>query len=172
MLTGHRCVPILLASGFALAANSPPLFPLPSWLQVPYLPPNLGTVGGAIGFGSVWILLEPVAGTVLALIYLGIMALMNYFVQHDQVSTNWTAGTVHIACWLVQFVSHAFFEGRSPALLDNIFQAVVLAPLFVWLEVLFQFGYRPELHKRVDEAAAKEIARFRAANAEQTKKGQ
>ena len=27
---------------------------------------------------------------------------------------------VHVACWIAQFVGHGIYEGRSPALLDNI----------------------------------------------------
>ncbi len=41
-------------------------------------------------------------------------------------------------------------EGRAPALLDNLLGAVVLAPFFVFLEVIFHFGYRPELQKELE----------------------
>ena len=41
-------------------------------------------------------------------------------------------------------------------------QAIFLAPLFVWLEILFAFGYRPELKSRLDESVKKEIEKFRA----------
>lgn len=41
-------------------------------------------------------------------------------------------------------------------------QALFLAPFFVWLEVLFAFGYRPELKARLDSKVAKEIEKFRA----------
>ena len=39
--------------------------------------------------------------------------------------------------------------------------AVVLAPFFVHLELLFKTGYNPELHKRITNAVGKEIARIR-----------
>lgn len=80
----------------------------------------------------------------------------------DPDTTNKTAIAVHIASWLLQFVGHGAFEGRAPALLDNLVQAIFLAPLFVWLEVLFKLGYRPELQARVEKAVEKEIAKFRA----------
>lgn len=67
----------------------------------------------------------------------------------------------HIASWILQFIGHGKFEGRAPALLDNLFQAIFLAPLFVWLELLFAFGYRQELQGRVDREVQKEIAKFR-----------
>lgn len=72
----------------------------------------------------------------------------------------WFCG-IHIASWLLQFVGHGIFEGRAPALLDNLVQALLLAPLFVWMEILFFFGYRPELKARYDASVEKEIAAFR-----------
>lgn len=39
--------------------------------------------------------------------------------------------------------------------------AVVLAPFFVHLEILFELGYRPEMHKRLQNDVGKEIARIR-----------
>lgn len=33
--------------------------------------------------------------------------------------------------YLAQFYGHGVHEGRSPALLDNLFQALFMAPLFV-----------------------------------------
>jgi uncharacterized membrane protein YGL010W len=68
---------------------------------------------------------------------------------------------VEIFSWVAQFVGHGVYEGRAPALLDNLVQALVLAPFFVFMEMLFIFGYRPELQKRVNEAVSKEILKFR-----------
>ena len=68
--------------------------------------------------------------------------------------------------WIAQFVGHGVYEGRAPALLDNLVQALVLAPFFVFMEALFKFGYRPELQKRVGEAVDKEIKKFKAEQAQ------
>lgn len=43
--------------------------------------------------------------------------------------------TRQVACWVAQFVGHGVFEGRRPALLDNVAQAFFMAPVFVLLEV-------------------------------------
>lgn len=75
---------------------------------------------------------------------------------------NQTSIAVHVVCWIAQFVGHGVYEGRAPALTDNLVQALVLAPFFVFMEVLFTFGYRPELQKRVNAAVEKEIAKFKA----------
>lgn len=155
------CVPLILFSFFSLLTNSGPLADLPDWLTVPYLDLNLGTVAALI-WGGLYVLLEPVAGTVLAAIGLGATALCNSYRVADPDATNKVAAIVHVVCWLAQFLGHGAFEGRAPALLDNLVQAVFLAPLFVWLELLFMLGYRPELQARVEAAVLKEIAKFRA----------
>lgn len=90
----------------------------------------------------------------------------------DPTLTNQTAIVVHVVCWLLQFLGHGVFEGRAPALLDNLVQAIFLAPLFVWLEFLFKFGYRRELQARVEKAVKIEIAKFRSRKAAaETKNG-
>lgn len=66
-----------------------------------------------------------------------------------------------IGSWVPQILSHRFIEGRAPAFFDNLAQAFLLAPFFVFLEVLFKFGYRPELNKEITELANKNIAEYR-----------
>lgn len=77
-----------------------------------------------------------------------------------------TAGAFHAFSWIMQFIGHGVAEGRAPALLDNLLGAVVLAPFFVHLEMLFAIGYNPGLHKRVQNNVGKAIAQFRREEAE------
>lgn len=107
-------------------------------------------------------LLEPLAGTILAVVCLAAAAAGNHFFAVDPTLTTQVAAGVHIAGWIAQFIGHGKFEGRAPALLDNLLQAIFLAPLFVWLEFLFMFGYRPELRARVEKAIQQEIAKFKS----------
>ncbi|KAI1435011.1 DUF962 domain-containing protein [Xylaria sp. CBS 124048] len=158
------CVPLILFSGFTLAANTGTLVPLPDAVTIPNLDLNLGTLA-ALAWGGLYVLLEPVAGTILAFICLGAAAFGNAALSQDPTLTNKVAAGVHVASWLLQFVGHGAFEGRAPALLDNLVQAVFLAPLFVWLEFLFKFGYRRELQGRVEKAVKAEIAKFRSRKA-------
>jgi uncharacterized membrane protein YGL010W len=51
--------------------------------------------------------------------------------------------------WAIQLVGH-YFEGRRPALVDNLLQSL-MGPLFVVLEVLFFLGIRKDLEKEVDK---------------------
>ncbi|KAH6854504.1 hypothetical protein B0I37DRAFT_362190 [Chaetomium sp. MPI-CAGE-AT-0009] len=165
------CVPLILFSAFELASNYGPFFTTPPWLQVPYLELNLGTFA-AMTWGGLYLLLEPVAGGVLALICLAAAAGTNYLRLQDPAGINQISIAVHVVSWIAQFVGHGKFEGRAPALLDNLFQAIFLAPLFVWLELLFLVGYRPELKRRVDKAVKIEIAKFREQKAKNAGKAQ
>ena len=61
-------------------------------------------------------------------------------------------GVLFIGGWIVQLVGHVF-EGRKPALADNLFQ-IFVAPIFLVAEVFFALGYKPELHRRVQQRAA------------------
>merc|ERR1711970_1056988 len=68
---------------------------------------------------------------------------------------------IHAAAWIAQFIGHGVFEGRAPALLDSWDQALITAPLFVLLEVLFFFGYRSDFYKECMGEVEKNIAAFR-----------
>lgn len=76
--------------------------------------------------------------------------------------STWTSAiAIHVVCWITQFIGHGAFEGRAPALLDNLVQALFLGPMFVWLEILFSLGYRPELQTRVNAKVKTEMAKFK-----------
>jgi uncharacterized membrane protein YGL010W len=143
----------------AQLTNSPAV-PLPSWLSVPNLPLNAGTAGAAL-YSTLYILMEPVAGALLAPILVGATAYANHLTSTYGATANYWAGAINIVCWIAQFVGHGKFEGRAPALLDNLVQAIFLAPFFVWFEILFSLGYRPELKRRIDQAVEQDIQKFR-----------
>jgi uncharacterized membrane protein YGL010W len=67
-------------------------------------------------------------------------------------AAGWTAfGVLFVGGWIIQLVGHAF-EGRKPALADNLFQ-IFIAPIFLCAEVFFALGYKPKLHAAVQERA-------------------
>ncbi|CDO74546.1 hypothetical protein BN946_scf184632.g3 [Trametes cinnabarina] len=76
-----------------------------------------------------------------------------------------TALAVHVASWLFQFLGHGVAEHRSPALLDNILGALVLAPFFVHLEILFLLGYKPALRDSINQSIEAELVKIKAAEA-------
>jgi uncharacterized membrane protein YGL010W len=158
-------VPLILFSSFCLATNTGPLIWLPTYLTIPNLEPNLGTIA-ALVWGGLYVLLEPVAGTALAVLCLaGTAACSSIRDANPSLTNQWAIG-INIGSWILQFIGHGVFEGRAPALLDNLFQAIFLAPLFVWLEILFKLGYRAELKARVDKATEAAIAKFQKSKAE------
>ena len=53
--------------------------------------------------------------------------------------------------WIIQLLGHVF-EGRKPALADNLFQ-IFVAPIFLAAEVFFALGYKPHLHDGVQKRA-------------------
>ncbi|KAI9681150.1 MAG: hypothetical protein M1817_002432 [Caeruleum heppii] len=140
--------------------NTPSLLPLPEAVTIKGLPPNLGTIA-AVSYSSLYVLMEPVAGGLLAPVLIGGTAYANHLTSTYGATANYWALTLHAISWIAQFVGHGMFEGRAPALLDNLVQAVFLAPFFVWMEVLFFFGYRPELKQRLDQAVRKDINAYR-----------
>lgn len=149
------------------ATNSPDV-PLPDWMSIPNLPANLGTIACTV-YATLYVLMEPVAGAMLAPLLVAGTAYANHLTSAYGMKANYIAIGIHIFSWIAQFIGHGLFEGRAPALLDNLVQAIFLAPLFVWLEVLFAFGYRPELKSRLDQQVEKEIARFRESKSESKK---
>ena len=53
--------------------------------------------------------------------------------------------------WALQLWGHVY-EGRKPALVDNLFQ-VFVAPIFLAAEAFFALGYKPQLHEAVRRRA-------------------
>jgi uncharacterized membrane protein YGL010W len=53
--------------------------------------------------------------------------------------------------WILQLVGHVF-EGRKPALVDNLFQ-IFVAPMFLAAEVFFALGYKRHVHAAAQQRA-------------------
>jgi uncharacterized membrane protein YGL010W len=62
-----------------------------------------------------------------------------------------------VAGWALQLWGHVF-EGRKPALVDNLFQ-IFVAPIFLAAEAFFALGYKPKLHEEVQRRALQMRAR-------------
>ncbi|KAI9677919.1 MAG: hypothetical protein M1829_002416 [Trizodia sp. TS-e1964] len=137
-------------------------------IPVNNLPLNLGTITAFI-YSTLYILMEPVAGGMVTPLLIGGAAIANYLTtKYGAAALHW-AISAHIFSWIAQFVGHGIFEGRAPALLDNLVQALFLAPFFVWMEVLFFCGYRPELKGRLSGAVDREIRKLK--ESKETKNG-
>ncbi|KAI9136773.1 DUF962 domain-containing protein [Paraphysoderma sedebokerense] len=167
-------VPLIYWTALVWASNTGPLIdtkieiPIPSSLAVLNqvfggntinIIPNLAFFASCFYTGY-YFLLEPVA----TILYFPILAFEYFYATHFLLTVpnaNWIALYLHVSSWVAQIAAHKVFEGRSPALLDNLAQALILAPLFVFLEVLFMFGYRPALHKELKSKVGVAILDFK-----------
>lgn len=99
-------------------------------------------------------------------IVLGFAAAANKLLaKYNSTKVNTIAISVHVISWILQFIGHGKYEGRKPALLDNLVQALFLAPLFVWYEVLFKMGFYKQLKKDVEAGIDVEVAKLNAKKA-------
>lgn len=108
-------------------------------------------------YGVYYLILDFIAGMTIA------VELFLFWISATHVAKtneNWLTIfiVVQVVSWVMQIGAHKVFEGRSPALLDNLAQAFLMAPFFVWLEILFFFGYKPQLHSEVQKVIDKEVA--------------
>ena len=112
-------------------------------------------VGAALvgGYALLYLLFDPIAGATWALAQGYPFRLAALAIAKS--NAPWIAWALFIGGWYFQLhLGHAVFEKRRPALMDGFVEAITTAPLFVWLEVLFLFGYNPELKAEVEKRAA------------------
>ncbi|KAF9319646.1 hypothetical protein BG003_008602 [Podila horticola] len=168
------CIPLILWSALVGAATSGPLIAAPSASAVAsgaplavglsklyeFCPPNAALLT-MVAYVSYYISLDKVAGLLTAPIFLGLAKHATYFLETNPQAKKIALG-VHVVAWIAQFIGHGVFEKRAPKLLDNLLQALVLAPYFVVYEVLFFFGYRPQLKAELDALVEADIKAFKA----------
>lgn len=119
---------------------TPPLLHLPS----PPLNIGLGFLF-ALLYGLFYFLMDIKAGSLAALLCLLCWVGSDLLAAQLGFSLAWKVVlAAQLFCWTGQFIGHGVFEKRAPALLDNLSQALLMAPFFVLLEVLQSFfGYEP-----------------------------
>ena len=110
---------------------------------------------GAMVFAAVvliyYVFLDPVLAVITAVLTALLLAAGDWLARQGA-AFGWTAfGILFVGGWILQLLGHAF-EGRKPALADNLFQ-IFIAPIFLCAEVLFALGYKPKLHAAVQERA-------------------
>uniref|UniRef100_A0A1D1YZV0 Putative endoplasmic reticulum membrane protein C16E8.02 n=1 Tax=Anthurium amnicola TaxID=1678845 RepID=A0A1D1YZV0_9ARAE len=105
---------------------------------------NLGFAFAAL-YAVFYVLLDPRAGSIAALLCALCWVGSCILGSHLGFSLAWKVVlAAQLLCWSGQFIGHGVFEGRAPALLDNLSQAFLMAPFFVLLEVLHRlFSYEP-----------------------------
>ncbi|KAJ3539312.1 hypothetical protein NMY22_g4794 [Coprinellus aureogranulatus] len=161
------CVPLILWSAYALTAPLPvpEFFPKVHYVLNQYLVFDLNwpAIAAALHIGYPLTTEHPPALSLLKLLYVPqlTLSLLTATAFSYRADHNLIAGALHALSWIAQFYGHGVHEKRAPALLDNLIGAIVLAPFFVHLEILFHFGYRPDMHKRITNSIGQEITRIR-----------
>jgi len=98
-----------------------------------------------------YLALDAILGIAMGLVFAALLWLADP-ISAAPIATGagWFLG-LFVAGWALQLWGHVF-EGRKPALVDNLFQ-VFVAPIFLCAEAFFALGYRPALHDAVQRRA-------------------
>lgn len=144
-------VPLLLWCFFAVLAHIPTIVVLDS-LYV-----------NAAFFASFlcifyYTMMEVIAGLLISPLIILMSFIANIFVLHYQDALQVIIILASLGLFF-QVLGHFLFEERRrPAFMGNgleaFFTSLLVAPFFIFLELLFTFGYRPTLHRRIKEKIA------------------
>lgn len=97
-----------------------------------------------------WIALDRMIGLAM-LVMMVPMLLIAQWVAGFGSTTTWIVFAIFfVGGWVFQLVGHVW-EGRRPALADNLFQAFI-GPMFIMAEVLMALGLKQELKAVIDGA--------------------
>jgi len=126
-----------------------------AWLRI-------GDVSAAMVLAGVlivyYLMLDVWLGIAMLVVF-GVLAWVGQQLAMMGAATGWIwFAVLFIGGWILQLVGHVY-EGRRPALTDNLFQ-IFVAPIFLAAELFFALGYKPALHAAVQERAL----RMRAAS--------
>jgi uncharacterized membrane protein YGL010W len=101
-----------------------------------------------------WMALDLGVGLLMAVIMLPTWYAAEAFAGALGPSSTWVAfGVLFVGGWILQFIGH-HYEGKRPALMDNIFQAFI-GPMFLVAETLVASGYRADLADIMGEGSAR-----------------
>lgn len=95
-----------------------------------------------------WIALDRVIGLAMAVMIVPMLLIAEWVAGYGA-TTAWIVFAVFfVGGWIFQLVGHVW-EGRRPALADNLFQAFI-GPMFIMAEVLMALGLKQELKAAID----------------------
>lgn len=149
-------VPILLITGLSLFILYIPWFAIfdANVHQLRYFPVNTSTFYFyLVAYPLTYIYIDAMSGVS----WLPIAFLVWFCANFLVMEYDWSVIIgVHVFSWIMQFVGHALIEKRSPALFKNFYASLVLAPLFVWFEmVIFPFGFYEKEHVQIKKIVKK-----------------
>lgn len=100
-----------------------------------------------------WVTLDRAIGLAMALFLVPCLLLAEWLALNARETTVWSVFAVFfVGGWLLQLLGHVY-EGRRPAMISNLFQALI-GPMFLVAEVFFALGWKQGLKFRIDEILA------------------
>ena len=84
------------------------------------------------------------------IIFVIVFTFMNNLISRGVLTGNKAKFGLFTLGWGCQFIGHFMFEGDKPAVFENLFQSLILAPYFILFELLFQLGLYKELFKQLE----------------------
>jgi uncharacterized membrane protein YGL010W len=123
-------------------------------ILVPLALARIGGVSAALIVALIalagWIALDRVIGLAMAVMIVPMLLIAEWITGYGS-KTAWLVFAIFFAGgWIFQLIGHAW-EGRRPALADNLFQAFI-GPMFIMAEVLMALGFKQELKAIIDSA--------------------
>jgi uncharacterized membrane protein YGL010W len=98
-----------------------------------------------------WIALDRLIGLAMVVVMLPMLIAAEWIARAYGSATAWIVFAVFfVGGWLFQLVGH-IWEGRRPALADNLFQAFI-GPMFIMAEVLMALGLKQDLKAAIRSA--------------------
>jgi uncharacterized membrane protein YGL010W len=134
-----------------------PIIVLSLFIPLAWLRADIGGLAISAGMvlGAIVLAYYLALDLVLGLAMVAVFALLLWIGEHIAAlgaASGWTwFALLFVGGWILQLVGHVF-EGRRPALADNLFQ-IFIAPIFLCAELFFALGYKPRLQAAVRERA-------------------
>jgi len=127
------------------------LVPFAMWrVPVGDLDLSAAWIVAALGIAG-WMLLDWSIGLAMLVVMAPMLFIADWIGATFSAASNWLIfATFFVVGWIFQLVGH-HFEGRRPALVDNLFQAII-GPMFVMAETLMALGLRQDLKTIIDAA--------------------
>ena len=98
-----------------------------------------------------WIWLDLALGLVTSALFVPALVVADWLSWQGVAAVWITFGVAFVGGWIIQLIGHVF-EGRKPALLDNLLQ-IFIAPMFLVTEVVFALGLKRSLAEAVEARA-------------------
>lgn len=121
----------------------------------------------ALAVLGLWISLDLAIGLGMALFLAPSLLIAEWLAFSSKETSVWSVFAVFfVGGWILQLWGHVY-EGRRPALISNLFQALI-GPMFLVAELFFALGWKQDLKRRIDEILADRYPEYTASDRVET----